>query len=333
MLYFRSALSAFQPDKRCFGNGKLHGFQFHLLREENQMKILIAGVFGFFIIFITGYQAFALTGHSEQEFDTSDDPSLMVNRPVNVQGLTGLIITNSAYTQRKGSMVLGLSATFEKSAKPDFSMMQGIATVTGGVSDRIELGVKTKVITTDTGSSDTRKTGAGDTDLLFKWRISSEGETLPAMALGLAYTLPTGESSKGLSEVKREGIRFMVIGSSEKELPGDYVFGVYFEGQIVFIDQLRRPANTPYTDKYGVINAGVLFPLIDNRRLQAIVEYNQVVKKDSVTLYDQNLAAVMPGLRYVTPNLNISLGVQFLRRDQTGAENDNRYVGTLSYKF
>jgi len=302
------------------------------MREGNQVKTLIALVFGFFVL-ITGYQAFALARYSEREYGSSDDPSLVVNRPVNVQGLTGLIITNSAYTQPKGRMVIGLSATAENSSKPDLSIIQGIATVTGGVSDRIELGVKTKVIATNTGGSDTRRTGSGDTDLLFKWRLSSAGETLPAMALGLAWTLPTGETSKGFSEVKHEGIRLMVIGTSEKEMPGDYVFGVYFEGQLVFIDQLRRPAASLYADKYGVINAGVLFPLIDNRRLQAIVEYNRVVQKDTVTLYDQNLEAVMPGLRYVTPNLNISLGVQFLRRDQAGAENDNRYVGTLSYKF
>jgi len=302
------------------------------MREGNQVKTLIALVFGFFVL-ITGYQAFALARYSEREYGSSDDPSLVVNRPVNVQGLTGLIITNSAYTQPKGRMVIGLSATAENSSKPDLSIIQGIATVTGGVSDRIELGVKTKVIATNTGGSDTRRTGSGDTDLLFKWRLSSAGETLPAMALGLAWTLPTGETAKGFSEVKHEGIRLMVIGTSEKEMPGDYVFGVYFEGQLVFIDQLRRPAASLYADKYGVINAGVLFPLIDNRRLQAIVEYNRVVQKDTVTLYDQNLEAVMPGLRYVTPNLNISLGVQFLRRDQAGADNDNRYVGTLSYKF
>lgn len=290
-------------------------------------------MFGVFSILITGNQAFASAGFSEREYATGDDPSIVVNRPVNIQGLTGLLITNSAYTQSKGGMVIGFSATAENSSKPNFSIIQGIATVTGGVTDRIELGVKTKVIATNIGSSDTRRTGAGDADLLFKWRISSEGETLPAMAVGLAYTLPTGESTKGLSEVKREGLRLMVIGTSEKEMPGDYVFGLYFEGQIVFIDQLRRPADTLYADKYGVLNAGVLFPLVDDRRLQAIVEYNQVVKKDTVTLYNENSTAVMPGLRYVTPNLNISLGVQFLRKDQTDTENDNRYVGTVSYKF
>jgi hypothetical protein len=297
------------------------------------MKTCMAGVFGFFIILLIGCQTYAFTGFSEHAYDTSDDPSRVVNRPVNVQGLTGLIITNSAYTQPKGGMVIGLSATAENSTKPDFSILQGIATVTGGITDRIELGIKTKVIATNMGSSDTSETGAGDTDLLFKWRVSSEGETLPAMALGLAYTLPTGESSKGYREEKREGIRLMVIGTSEKEMPGDYVFGIYFEGQIVYIDQLRKPASSQYADKYGVINVGLLLPLIDSRRLQAIVEYNRVVNKDTVTLYDQNSVAVMPGIRYVTPNLNISVGVQLLHRDQTGADNDNRFVGTVSYNF
>ena len=297
------------------------------------MRTLIAVVLGFFVILITSYQAFSQTSYLEQADTTSDDPTSVVNRPVNVQGLTGLIITNSAYTQRKGRVVVGLSAIAENSSEPNFSMARGIATITAGVTDRIEVGAKAKVIASNMGSSDTREIGAGDTDLLFKWRLSSAGETMPAMALGLAYTIPTGDTEKGFSEVKREGIRFMVIGASEKEMPGDYVLGVYFEGQMVFIDQLQRPADTPYADKYGVINAGVLSPLDQNRRWQAIVEYNQVVKKDKESLYDENYIAIMPGLRYVTPNLNISLGVQFLNRDQEGAENSTRYVGTVSYTF
>ena len=297
------------------------------------MRTLIAVVLGFFVILITSYQAFSQTSYLEQADTTSDDPTSVVNRPVNVQGLTGLIITNSAYTQRRGSIVVGLSAIAENSSEPNFSMARGIATITAGVTDRIEVGAKAKVIASNMGGSDTREIGAGDTDLLFKWRLSSAGETMPAMALGLAYTIPTGDTEKGFSEVKREGIRFMVIGASEKEMPGDYVLGVYFEGQMVFIDQLQRPADTPYADKYGVINAGVLSPLDKNRRWQAIVEYNQVVKKDKESLYDENYIAIMPGLRYVTPNLNISLGVQFLNRDQEGAENSTRYVGTVSYTF
>jgi len=41
----------------------------------------------------------------------------------------------------------------------------------------------------------------------------------------------------------------------------------------------------------------------------------------------------MPGLRYVTENLNISLGVQFMNREDPAFKNDLRYIGTLSYAF
>lgn len=292
------------------------------------MQISTTAILVLSIFLFTPHQAVAWTDLSPDE---TNDPSIVVNRPVNVQGLTGLILTNSAYTQPKGGMVVGLSAIAENSAEPDFSLAQGIATITGGITDRVELGAKVKVISTNFGSSKTSKTGAGDADLLLKWRVSSEGETLPAIALGLAYTLPTGENAKGLREVKQEGVRLMVIGSSEKEMPGDYFLGLYFEGQIVFIDQIRRSASSSYADKYGVFNAGILFPVTKDRRLQLIVEYHQVVKKTVETLFDQDLIAVMPGLRYVTPELNISLGIQFLRRDQADFRNNEQYVGTISY--
>ncbi len=297
------------------------------------MKNAIAVILFFFIIPITGHQAFALDDYSSSEDIRYNDPTTVVNRPVNIQGLTGLIITNSAYTQPKGSIVIGLSAMAENSKVPDFSIVQGIATLTGGITDRIEVGARTRVIATNVGSSETRETGAGDTDLLVKWRATSAGDTLPAIALGLGYTFPTGDSSKNLRGVKREGIRFMVIGTIEQEMPGDYFIGVYFEGQIVLNDSSSTPSSSAYYDKYGVFNAGLLFPLTGDRRMQAIVEYNEVVKRDVVTIYDEDSTALMPGLRYVTPNLNISIGVQFLQRGQAGFDNDMRYVGTLSYAF
>ncbi len=297
------------------------------------MKNAIAVMLFFFILPVTAHQTFALDYDSNPEDVRYNDPTTVVNRPVNIQGLTGLIITNSAYTQPKGRMVIGLSAMAENSKVPDFSIVQGMATLTGGITDRIEVGARAKVIATNLGSSDTRKTGSGDTDLLLKWRATSAGDTLPAIALGLAYTFPTGDSSKNLREVSREGIRFMLIGTIEQEMPGDYFIGVYFEGQMVFNDNLRGPSSSPYSDKYGVFNGGILLPLTGDRRFQALVEYNQVVKKDKITLYDEDYTAFMPGLRYVTPDLNISLGVQFLRRDQVGFDNDERYVGTISYAF
>jgi hypothetical protein len=302
-------------------------------KGENKMKNAIAVILFFFIITITSHHAFALDDYSNPEDIRFNDPTTVVSRTVNIQGLTGLIITNSAYTQPKGSMAIGLSAMAENSKVPNFSIIQGIVTLTGGITDRIEVGARAKVIATNLGSSDTRKIGAGDADLLVKWRATSAGDTLPAIALGLAYTLPTGDSSKNLREVSHEGIRFMLIGTTEKEMPGDYFIGIYFEGQLVFNDNLRGPSSSAYSDKYGVFNGGILLPLTSDRRFQAILEYNAVTKKDVVTLYDKDYSALMPGLRYVTPNLNISIGVQFLQRDQAGFDNDARYVGTISYVF
>jgi hypothetical protein len=297
------------------------------------MRIALPVLTGCILLLITSSHAISQDSYLTPEREYRDDPSVVVNRPANVQGLTGLIITNSAYTQPKGRIVAGLATIAENSKEPDFSIIQGIATVTAGITDRIELGLRAQMVGTNLGSSTTRETGAGDTDLLLKWRISTQGETLPAIALGLGCTLPTGNASKGFQSAEHASARLMVIGTSEQEMPGDYFIGVYFEGQLVYSDLQRGGEPKPYSDKYGVFNAGLLFPLTGGRNLQAILEYNTVVKKDIPSVYEQNYSAVMPGLRYVTDRLNVSLGVQFINREDPAFKNDLRYIGTLSYAF
>lgn len=315
------------------------------------MKPVMAVLFGFLILMAGDRSASASTSYFDDDsievndtsrvYDTSgvndtsrvNDPLGVVNRPVNVQGLTGLVITNSAYTQRKGSIVAGFSAMNEKSSVPDFNVTQGIATITAGIADRIEIGIRAGMMANKPGGSSSSKTGIGDTDILFKWRVSSQGDSMPAIALGLAYTMPTGDEAKGFRTVKHEGIRLMLIGATEQEIVEDYLVGVYFEGQAVFIDKLEKSSSSNNADAYGIVNAGLLLPLLESRRLQAIVEYQQVVKKDIPTLVDQNHTAFMPGLRYVTPDFSISAGMQFLSKDQKGYDNDKRYIGTISYRF
>jgi hypothetical protein len=297
------------------------------------MRTGTAIIAGCISLMIAANQAVAAMNYLTPEGRFRDDASVVVNRPANVQGLTGLIITNSAYTQPKGRVVAGLATIAENSSNPDFSIVQGIATVTAGVADRIELGVRAQIVGTNLGSSATSEVGFGDTDLLFKWRVSSQGETLPAVALGLMVTLPTGESSKRLSSVEHEGVRLLVIGTTEQEMPGDYFIGVYFEGQLAYYDRLPWDDPKSYSDKYGVFNAGLLFPLVNDRKVQAVLEYNTVVKKDIPSVYEQNGKAIMPGLRYVTQQLNVSLGVQFLDREAAGFDDTTRYIGTISYAF
>jgi len=265
-----------------------------------------------------------------------DDPSTVVNRPPNIQGLTGLVFTNSAYTQPKGRIVAGLSSIAENSTDPDFSILQGFATVTAGITDRIEIGIRAQAIADNLGSSKMREIGLGDTDLLVKWRITSEGDTLPAIAIGMALTFPTGDSTKGFNDVEDGGMRFMLIGTSEKEMPGDYFIGVYFEGQVVFKDKMPWTSSKDikaYAEEYGVVNAGLLFPLTEDRNLQAIYEFTTVVQKDLPTVNAENHTGNMVGLRYVTERANISVGAQFYNRDAEGVKSTVRYVGTISYAF
>lgn len=264
---------------------------------------------------------------------SKDDASKVINRPANLQGLTGLMFTNSAYTQPKGRIVAGLATIAENSSDPNFSIIQGFATITAGITDRIEIGIRGQGIATNLGSSNTRETGLGDTDVLVKWRISSEYDPWPAIALGLAYTFPTGDSAKGYNDVEDYGLRFMLIGTAEKEMPGDYFIGVYFEGQVVYKDKLPWTDGKSYSEKYGVVNAGLLFPLTESRKLQAMFEYTTVVKKNIPTVNAMDSTGFMPGLRYVTEHVNISFGVQFYDREEAGFEDTLRYVGTLSYAF
>ena len=285
-------------------------------------------ILALFVVFLaSGDQVYA--ARSMYDYD----PQLMVYHPANIQGLTGLIVTNSAYTLPKGTFTFSLSGVGENSETPDYSLVQGIASLTYGVTDRIEVGVRGKMLVSNVGSSEMRESGMGDTDFLFKWRLTSQGEYLPAFALGVGVTIPTADETKGYSEVGHEGVRLMVIGAHEMEMPDGIVLGFYGEGQIVLVDQLEEEGSSEYQEQYGVINLGVLFPVTENNQWQVIAEFNSVTKKDIATLGETDYTAFMPGLRYVTPTLNMTAGVQFLNKDLPDVKNDLRYIATLGLLF
>ncbi len=61
------------------------------------MRTMIAVVTGFIMFLIAVNQVYASDSYyTISRTGLEDDPSVVVNRPVNVQGLTGLIMTNSA---------------------------------------------------------------------------------------------------------------------------------------------------------------------------------------------------------------------------------------------
>lgn len=265
-----------------------------------------------------------------------DKEILVVNRPPNIQGLTGLLFTNSAYTLPAGKVAVGASLLAEYSSRPEFSVIQIPMTLTYGVTDRIEAGLKAKIVDLDSPSYLQRAHGFGDSEVSVKWRFASQRFILPDMAVGLGYILPTGNESKHLNEVVNWGLKFMGIASWEGRTAAGRVLGVYAESQAVFIDELTKSgSSTRGAERYGVINGGVLFPVSEDNRLQLIAEYNQILYKERYrpTMIEGNQNAGTAAVRYVTKQFSTTAGLQYINKEKSTDQNTYRFVWKLSLTF
>ncbi len=253
------------------------------------------------------------------------------SRPPTLQGLTGLVLTNSAYTLPKGRVTIGAALTSEDSSNPDFSLQQVPVTFTMGLADRIEIGAKAQVISLKSGSS-SRETGLGDSEIMIKGRIINGDSYIPAVAVGLGVILPTGDRTKGLNEVHDWGAKASLMVSQESLIFGEHFVGAYLEMQAIFVDTVTEPTK-PGQDRYLQANAGVLIPLIEDNELQLILEYSRIGKKNNFTLNEANYAAYAPALRYAAKTFSATFGAQYLSKLSGEPENSIRYVAALSRSF
>jgi hypothetical protein len=259
----------------------------------------------------------------------------VINRPPNIQGLTGLMVTNSAFTRPPGTLAVGGSVLFEDSNKPEYRIIQTPITLTFGITDTIEAGIKTKYVNYDRTTPAMSEGGLGDSELAVKWRLNTHSATSPELAVGLAGILPTGNDSKGLNDVKNWGAKLMVMATSETKISANSFLGIYLEAQAVFIDGFSAGITTSTQDRYGVINAGILLPISANNRLQAMLELNKTTRKrrTNTALAEGDQTGITPALRYVTDTLSFTAGAQLLSKDTTGYEDTIRWIGTFSYQF
>jgi hypothetical protein len=280
------------------------------------------------------------TNKSDEESDLynreirAKDVVLVINRPPNIQGLTGLMVMNSAFTRPAGTFAFTGSAMFEDSSKPDYRVIQAPITLTYGITDTIEAGIKTKFVSYDS-TSRANESGIGDAEVAVKWRWKTHSTTTPELAIGLAGIIPTGSDSKGLNEVKNWGAKFMVMATSETKIATNSFLGLYLEAQAVYIDGFSGTRSTNTQDQYGVINAGVLLPISTNNRLQAMLELNENLykRRARTVLAENNQLGVTPALRYVTDTMSFTAGAQILNKDAKGYGNTIRWIGTVSYQF
>jgi hypothetical protein len=254
-----------------------------------------------------------------------------IYRAPNVHGLAGLLTMNIPHTMGAGATLVA-SAAYE-GAEPGLyeSAMVTMGALRIGLSENVEFAVKGKLYQVDPTIGES-ETGLGDAEAMIKWKFRNQNENLPAMAFGLGAILPTAEESKGFQEVENWGGKFMIAASAEMSVFEDSYIGLYAEAQAVVIDSVGN--NTAYTDKYGIINLGIAFPISDNNALVFFVEHNQIVKKNTGLYLEQDYTAITPGLRLATDNFNLTVGLQDVQSDNPIAtDSRQRAIATLSMGF
>jgi hypothetical protein len=157
----------------------------------------------------------------------------IVNRPVNLQGLTGLIVTTTPFTMPRGALEIAFSATSETSAVPDITVSEFLGSLTIGITRpwKYAPGV---VSHTGIGLDPNKKRGMGDTGLLYKWNIIPPGEKayIPAAAVFVAVQGLNGDRDNGFQRFHNWGAKIGLSLGREINFE-EHIIGVYFDGQLV----------------------------------------------------------------------------------------------------
>lgn len=257
----------------------------------------------------------------------------IVNRPVNISGLTGLLITTSPYTLTRGTVEIGASVLSENSIRPDYSITEYPLSATIGMSNNSELSLRGSYYSISEGPTGTtvitRKTG--DIELSYKWNFIPYSETSmrPAVALMVTGLMPTENNSDlKANSVSHWGMRLGLSAGSEVTWK-DHILGIYADGQLAGQDLTDKRLK----DLYWILNAGLLLPISKYRNLQMLIEYSLVTGKDLITLGGGDYTALTYGLRLVTEQFNLTIGSQSLHKKLEGYDNSGRVIGLMSLKF
>ena len=253
----------------------------------------------------------------------------MINRPINVDGLTGLLVTTIPYTMPRRTIEVGAASIAESSHLPDYTIDTYPLLLNYGLTDNMEIAARTSYIVLQHGN-EARLRGSGDSLLSWKWnfRPQQEDSIKPALSLFLTGILPTGNAEKGTNTVDHWGARLgLSIGS---EIPVvDYILGVYADAQVAIQDLSDGRSR----DRYQLLNAGVLLPISKYRNLQMMIEYNARNGADVFHMNLPNYSAVTYGIRLVSQRFNLTFGAQFIHKTAAGFEDANRVTAIASMKM
>jgi len=256
----------------------------------------------------------------------------MINRPINTDGMTGLLVTTAPFTLPRKTLEIGTALITENSHVPDFTVNTFLLLVAYGLRHDAEIALRATYVElekTDTmGTAKSR--GTGDTTLSYKWNFRKQQEysIVPAFSLFVSAIFPTGDEQKGTNTVDHWGARLGLSVGSEIPIE-DYTLGVYADAQIVVQDLSDSSAR----DQKQLFNAGILLPISKYRNLQMFVEYNAMGGQDVSHQYQTNFSAVTSGIRLVNERFNLTFGAQFIHRLAAGYEDSSKVFSMISMKL
>jgi len=284
--------------------------------------------FTFVLVLFTGLlMPLAQPSVSAEELD-------IVNRPVNLSGLTGLLFTTAPYTLSKGTIEVAAAYLTENSVTPDYSLTELPFSISAGVSNNSELALKSSYVQLKQGPTSTMGTQrrTGDLELAYKWNFlpQPEDSIRPAVALIIAGLLPTDNNNNGINTdtVTHWGMRLGISTGTELSWK-EHILGIYADAQA----KSKDTADKSTRDTYGIYNAGLLFPISKYQNLQMFIEYTLVNGKKTITLEGGDYSGFTYGIRLVSERFNFTMGTQFLRKQTPGYDPSDRVIGLLSMKF
>ncbi len=255
----------------------------------------------------------------------------MVNRPINSNGLTGLLYTTTPYTLAPGVVETGFASISEESVIPAYTLNESSAVIAAGIGHDMELAVSSSYFSRQTGTSSIQKTrGSGNMEVLSKWNFmpQQEDSSAPVMALLLTVIFPSSDNKSGFTQVRNWGARIGLSAGSEIAWE-EHILGIYADASLAVQDL----SDSRYRDRFGCMNAGLLLPISKQRNLQLFLEYGFVGGKRVVTVSGLDYTAITYGLRMVNERLNLTIGAQFQNKDISGYSDSGKIVGMGSIKF
>ncbi len=258
---------------------------------------------------------------------------MVVNRPVNTSGLTGLLLTTAPYTLNSGTVEIAASVQYESSVRPEFTITEYPLSVSMGIPHNSEIAIKGSFYNLQEGPTGTaiteRKTG--DVEISYKWNFypSSETSLLPACSLIIGGNFPTENNrDRKIDAAIRWGARLGLSMGTEISWR-DHVLGIYADANV----QGQDPTERRLQDIYEIYNAGILFPISKHQNLQMLLEYTIVQGHQRIALEGGDYSALTYGLRLVGERFNLTMGAQFLHKKTEGYDNSGKVIGLMSMKF